>query len=71
MPKRPRDLFDIFPDLPWPRIRHHQRRAAIDQQVRDVALKWRLARERTAVLTARRDLVVERACALGERGTRR
>jgi len=71
VPKRPRDLFDIFPDLPWPQIRHQERRAAIEQQVRDVAVKWRLARERVSVLTARRDLAIERARALGERRRRR
>ena len=65
--RRPRDLFDIFPDLPWPRIR--PRRAVIEQQVRDVAAKWRRARERVSILTARRDLALERARALGE-GTR-
>jgi len=71
VPKRQRDLFDIFPDLPWPQIPHNARRAAIEQQVRDVAVKWWRAQERASVLTARRDLALERARALGETGRRR
>jgi hypothetical protein len=58
VPKRQRDLFDIFPDLPWPRLGHHNRRAAIEQQVRDAAVKWAVARARAKAAMRLRDRLI-------------
>jgi len=62
VPKRQRDLFDIFPDLPWPRIGYHKRRAAIEQQVGDVPVKWAVARASAkAAMRLRHRLVAARS----------
>jgi hypothetical protein len=52
--KRERDLFDIFPDLPWPYLKA-DRRAVIEQQVRDVPVKWAAARAKTNAAIRIRD----------------
>ena len=58
VPKRQRDLFDIFPDLPWPRIGHHKDRAVIEQQVGDAAVKWAVALARAKAAMRLRNLLV-------------